>query len=189
MYMLSNSTISQCTLNCTFAQVIMHSPIFIVSSGFDQLATCWVRQLWMEPKVANIDRFHCNMKFQVHYNCHQETVYPVLQYLCHATVPSGITVLSGITVPPGITVLSGITVPSGITVLSGFTVPSGITAVTFLLQGEIINMKIHTANCSEILSNHPAQHSVITSHNKSLNLKISIAFCVCLFKILWYEFS
>ena len=33
----------------------------------------WVGWIWMEPKVANIDRFHCNMKFQVHHNCHQET--------------------------------------------------------------------------------------------------------------------
>jgi hypothetical protein len=40
----------------------------------------------MEPKVANIDRFHYNMKFHVHYNCHQQAVNPFVQYLLPAIV-------------------------------------------------------------------------------------------------------
>ena len=59
MYLLSNWTNFFCTLNCTFAQVKMHSSIFIVSSGFHKLAPVHAGRLWMAPNVANIDRFHC----------------------------------------------------------------------------------------------------------------------------------
>ena len=39
MRLLSNSTASVCTLNCTFAHVRVHSSIIMLSSCFRQLAT------------------------------------------------------------------------------------------------------------------------------------------------------
>jgi hypothetical protein len=48
--------------------------------------------------------------------------------------------------------------------LCHLTVLLDIGAVSILIQGKMISMKIHRANFSEILSNYPAQNSVIISN-------------------------
>jgi hypothetical protein len=63
MYLLSNSTTCLCSLNCTFAQVIVHSSIVIVSSGFRKLATC-ITWTALNGTVGGQRRFDCILQIR-----------------------------------------------------------------------------------------------------------------------------
>ena len=63
-YLLSSSITCLCTLNCTFAQVVLHNYIFIMSGVFHTLATLTAYMIWTVlngNKLATIDGFLCNL--------------------------------------------------------------------------------------------------------------------------------
>lgn len=63
MYLLANSTICLCTLNCTFAHLITHNYIFIVFSGCHNLARFEWNQRWLTQ--TGITAFTCRRIYRM----------------------------------------------------------------------------------------------------------------------------
>ena len=69
VYLLSNSTACLCTLNCSFAQVLVHNSVFIVTGGFYKLASC---MSWVASNGIKDDqhRFYCISIFMTEESCY-----------------------------------------------------------------------------------------------------------------------